>query len=315
MPSPLPLRLAALLVLLFGLGATLDAQTSRPTSRPGGERGGPPPGVRWRLELGGGAISDTDFDDIAGSVESETVRLSLSAANVTDEGNFWSVRGDYSTTDYDFDEFPFFTGEPFDRIQFFTLSTTRIQRIDEDYSVFLLGSLTSAREEGAEFEDSVKPMILGVVRQRFSETLSAGLGIGLLYDLDDEVRAFPAIAVDWRFDPEWQFVVRDGVRLTYLPDYAKGWELSGIFAFSAQFGGTRFRMADDGPVPDGTAEFEGFSIGVEAAYRPNPGMSFTVGVSALPASQLRIDDRTNDAVLREDLETGVQFSISGQIGF
>ena len=210
---------------------------------------------------------------------------------------------------------PLLTGEPFNRIHVFTLSTTRVERIDDEYSLFLLGSLTSAREEGAEFEDSVKPLLLGVVNQRFSDTLTAGLGIGLLYDLDDELIAFPAINLDWRFHEEWQVGIRDGVSLTYRPDFVDGWEFSGILGFSAQFGGTRFRMADDGPVPDGTAEFEGVSVGLEAAYRPNPGMDLRIGIGFLPMSELQIDDRTNDRVLREDLETGVQFSISGSIGF
>ena len=308
-----PLLIVATLAMLLVPGSLFAQPTSRPAASgapgaPGGERP-----RAWELTYEATEVSDTDFDGAQGSVTARSTRLGIAhksrIAAGPGPGRFLTLLADYRFTDFEFDNFQIggMSLTPFDRVHATSIGASLVGQIEGPWWFFALGSLTAAFEEGGDVDQSIKPLTVGVITYRFSETLTAGIGLGAIYDLDDRLRAFPAISLDWQIADRWSFQIREGAALTYVVDRESDLEVSLRAGFSSQFGGTRFRLADNGPAPEGTAEFEGNTLGIDVNWKPAKRWELGLGVGAVTNYELKIDNDRNDRVFVEDIDPGLQF--------
>jgi hypothetical protein len=127
----------------------------------------------------------------------------------------------------------------------------------EDWTLFLLPGLSSARESGAEWQDSLQAGGVAAASYRFSNQLTLGVGAGLYTGLE-ETRGFPFLVVRWRISDHLMLANPfrpgptgpAGLELIYTID--ENWTIAAGSAWRS----FRFRLDDGGPAPEGIGEVE-----------------------------------------------------------
>lgn len=129
-------------------------------------------------------------------------------------------------------------------------------------------------ESGADSSESLSYGAVLSATRTFSPELVLGLGIGVFRQIDED-KVFPILLVNWKISDRLRLVNPlpagpaggAGLELTYA--FAEGWEIGGGGSYRSY----RFRLKDDGPVPDGIGEnrfspaFARISYSFDAATR------------------------------------------------
>ncbi|HEY0547996.1 MAG TPA: DUF6268 family outer membrane beta-barrel protein, partial [Verrucomicrobiae bacterium] len=160
-------------------------------------------------------------------------------------------------------------------------------------------------ESGATIGDSFTWGGVAGARYQFSPTLTLGAGVGILSQIEDDITLIPVPLVDWQINDQWnlnagftEVASAGGVGAEINYRINERWSMGG----GAQFQKKRFRLASDGPVPDGVGEDTSVPVYAKIAWRAGQNATFELvgGVSA--GGNLRVEDQGGHKLRGEDYD-------------
>lgn len=162
-------------------------------------------------------------------------------------------------------------------------------------------TLEYSGESGAELSDALEYGALVSAARRLSPDLTLGLGVGV-YARIEQTRAFPFLIVDWRITDRLRLTNPlpagpagpAGLEISYALDSA--WELG----IAAAFRSFRFRLDENGPVPNGVGENAYLPVVARIGYRISDALTFNLYAGAALAGNLRVEDRNGNGIYDED---------------
>lgn len=272
------------LIALCLLASAAPAQDRAPDQTPGDQtpeaEAALAPASRWTLSLDAtsGYIAEGDLDlgpgdldiffaaagaEIAYAID-QTSKISLVAG-----GEYWS---------YDFDGATGLiagTGEPFADLYVAGLGVLYRKRIDEHWSIIAGAYARSAGESGSDFSDTLTFSGLGGFQYAFDDSLTVGLSLLVSSRLEDGVIVVPFPTIDWKIDDRWRLASEariDAVMYVLSYQIDEAWNVG----LGAGFYGQRFRLDENGPVPNGLADVLRVLVAGRAAYAPSKNVTISL---------------------------------------
>ena len=296
-----PLKVSFLVLIFTAFAAEKTVLASQPTAG-------------WSTRFGTGYFlsNDADFDN-GGNYSSQSFIISGSTQKAIGQKSSLGVGVDYTAIVYDFGGL---SVTPWDRADFLTISVPFSTAVGEEGQFGFIGSLGTASEESADFAEGVTVTTVASYIHRFSPDLSAGLGAGYVYGLEDST-FFPMLLVRWQITDHLLLAnpFRPG------PFGPAGLELSYRFNEQLDFGlggvyrSMRFALDDTSPVaPSGFAEFEGFPVFARIGWDATQSISLNGYLGMTLGGQLNIDDSDGHEVSEDDHDTQaiIGLSLSGR---
>jgi hypothetical protein len=228
------------------------------------------------------------------------------------------ITADYRIGDWDFSETTSFGGtKPWNDVHRLSLSARLGVDLDNGWAISGGPVFELARESGADLDDSWVAGGFASASYRFSESLLLGGGFGVVSQIEDDVRFFPVIVVNWEITNGLRLVNatrsiaagRAGLELVF--DVASGWE----FAVGGVYDFQRFRLDDEGYAPDGVGEATNFPFYSRLSWKvsKNVQLDFLAGITAF--GNLKVDDRDGRELESKDYNTSFVLGLTGSIRF
>ena len=271
-------------------------------------------GNGWSVTLQGGYLYqfDTDIDD-GGSFRVDRIFFEGGPSYSTDAGNSVSLSVGYGRDEYSFSGREGFAGlKPWEDVNTLRFSLPARWRFDQNWSLFVSPTLRFNAESGADWGDSVTGGIFAGVSYRVNERLSIGPGFGVLGQLEDSTRFIPVLVINWKITDTLSLTTGPTVAATLGPGLALNWEPSSKWSFS--LGGRaeslRFRLDEDGQVPDGIGDDRSFPIYCGAVYHFTPRIRAGLIGGVELGGKLTLEDKNGHKVADEDYDPAGFFGLT-----
>jgi hypothetical protein len=247
-------------------------------------------------------ITETDADlDLGGDVSASGVLVRAGTSTSFGGGLRAGISLSYDYFDYSFSNPAAFGGvAPWDVVQRYGFALPVQFRVSSEWMFGVTPSVDWFRENGAQTSDALAWGAIFSATRLFADGNRIGLGVGA-YDQIEETSIFPFLIVDWRLGERWRLInplqsgPTGGAGLELDYDFGGGWSLGVGFSFREY----RFRLSQDGPVPDGIGEQRGRPIFLRGTYAIGPSAALYLYAGVLTAGKLIVEDR-NGNLLREE---------------
>jgi hypothetical protein len=298
--------------LLFFFASTTFAGEEKSLDnrfRPGPKNG-------WSALLRGGYVHqfDTDIDN-GGSFSVNRLFIQGGPTHTSSGGTSIGVTFGFGLDDYDFSGDAGFGGErPWEDIHSFRLSVPLRWRVSEKWTGFAAPTLRSTGESGADFGESLTGGAFAGLSYDYSDRLSIGPGIGVLNQLEDSTSVIPILVINWKITDTLSLSTGRGIGATLGPGLTLDWQASSDWAFSigGRYERLRFRLADDGAVPNGIGDDRSFPIFGSIAYSFTPLIRISAVGGIEVGGELRLEDEGGNTIAEQGHDSagflGIAFS-------
>ncbi len=267
---------------------------------------GPEPGT-LKLSFGAGYEEqfEEEIDNDGGdfSVTSNHFDVSLDMVLSTDLS--MSLSYGYRNDDYDFDGPSGFGGlDPWDDIETQTIGLIFRQTVSNDWTLFGGPLVMFARDADASLSSSDTWGGVFGASYVVSRDLVVGFGVGLIDSLEDDLRFFPTIILNWRINDDLRLSTstgsggsgRSGIELVHsvAPDFE--------VALGAAYSFSRFRLDETSSVPNGVGEATGIPAWARASWQLDDNINLEVHGGMKFAGELLIDDRRGRKVIDDEYD-------------
>jgi hypothetical protein len=267
-----------------------------------------PPPTRPKTEYAVYATPVYQFEtglDQGGDFSVSQIFLGFDATSPVSRKALLTLSLNYNSADYDFSGVPGFTGTaPWNRTQYFGITPRLFIRGTNQWNYIVAPTIGWSAATGADLGDS---LIYGAsfvaARTTVNRRLTIGPAVGLFRQVERTI-FFPFLLINWKITEHLTLANPfragpagpGGLELVYRPN-AK-WEFGGGGAARI----SRFRLSDDGPVPEGVGQQSGLPLfaRVTRKFGPRFKMDFYAGVDV--AGQLRIDNSHGDSLAIDDYD-------------
>ena len=280
----------------------------------GSEKGGPPVDTGWSGFVRGGYVHqlDTDIDD-GGSFSVNRFFIQGGPSYFSEGGTGVSLSAGYGYDGYDFSGSRGFGGrDPWDDIHSVRFSVPVRWKFAEYWTGFVIPTIRYTGESGADFSDALSGGGFAGFTYRFSDSLTIGPGVGVLTQLEDSTRIIPVLIINWKITDTLSLNTGRGTGATLGPGLTLDWKPLPAWTFSigGRYESLRFRLDDDGAVPDGVGSDRSFPIfgGVGYRFTPNIQASLIGGVEV--GGELRLEDENGHTISKEDHDAAGFFGFS-----
>jgi hypothetical protein len=258
-------------------------------------------------------ITETDADlDQGGDVSASGVITRFGVTTDLGSGVRAGITLNYDYFDYSFTNPVAFGGvAPWDKLQRYGLSVPLQYRVSNEWMLGLTPSADWFRENGAQTSDALAWGAVFSAVRLFADGNRIGLGVGV-YDQIEETSVFPFLVVDWRLGDRWRLInplpsgPTGGAGLELDYEFGSGWSLGLGFSFREY----RFRLSQDGPVPDGIGEQRGRPIFLRASYSVTPSIGLHLYAGVVTAGSLLVEDRNGNLLREEDFDPAPLFALT-----
>ena len=233
---------------------------------------------------GGGKLNVARYNsalDMSSRV-SKDLRLGLSLA--------------YEYDDYDFSGLTSFpVARPWSEVNRFGISLPVNYSFADNWRLFISPSVQWSGESSAKWEDALSYGAVAAVAYAFRPNAVIGLGAGL-YSNIEKTTVFPYITVNWQINESLRLINPSrtspagpaGLELAYAID--KSWETG----LGAAYRSYRFRLDEDGSIPNGIGEYKTVPFFARISYKFTPNVRIDVYGGASFVNKIRIDDQDGD---------------------
>lgn len=250
---------------------------------------------------------NTDLDN-GGDFEANGVLLRLGTRTQFGKANSAGVVLQYDALNYDFATNTPFGAAPWGDVERMGLSFPLSFGGEGGWTYGLSPSVEWAREDGADWSDSVIYGAIASATRTFAPGKRLGLGVGAYSHLEEK-RLVPLIIVDWSLSERLRLVNPlpagpagpAGLELEYRFD--SGWNMG----VGAAMRSIRFRLSEDGPVKNGVGEESGVPVFLRASTNFGQSSSFFVYAGAVLSGELRVENANGNAVHTESFDTAPLF--------
>ena len=268
-----------------------------------------------RISVGFGYRGEADIDNSGDASFSETAFSVRGGPSFTLGENLkLNAAGSYRYSHYDFVGVG---SDPFENIHTFRLAPIFSYQLNE-WTIYAGPGIAFSAEEGADFGRAFTGGALAGVSYKYSDTLSFGGGLAIFSQIEDDPRLIPILTANWKFADQWtarmgftEVAAQGGLGAEVLYDLNDQFQLGAGFQFQKK----RFRLDENGNIPDGVAEDKSLPIYVKAGYKISPTASIEglIGINA--GGTLLIEDNDGQQVFEEDYDPSVIFGLRAVFSF
>lgn len=298
------LSLKSLLILIaLGFPTLLSAQDKALKPPYAGAPGG------WASFVRGGGVYQFDTDiDGGGSYDAARFTVQLGSGYSWDEKNNISLSIGYSYDGYDFSGAGGLGSlNPWEDIHTVSLGVPIRKGMGDNWTAFVLPSVRSTGESGAEFDDTLTGGVLGGFSYRVSDRLTIGPGIGVLSQLEDSATVIPILLIDWNISDRWSLTTGRGLGATLGPGLTLNyrpndrWE----FGIGGRYEKLRFRLDKNGTVAHGVGEDSSFPVFLSMTHTFDRGAHLSAVGGFEFGGELNLEDSTGKTVREASYDTGL----------
>jgi hypothetical protein len=193
--------------------------------------------------------------------------------------------------------------------------------LSNDLSAFGGPVLQFSREDGADWGDSFTGGAILGASYECSDDLTLGGGVGVVSQIEDDVRFFPIIIVNWKISDTLRVasggsaassradIGLTGVELVWTP--IERWE----FAIGAAKEFNRFRLSEDNAIADGVGEDEYFPLWLRASCDVNDDISLSAMAGISLNGQIKLEDSDGDSIDEDDYDPAPFIGVFGSVRF
>jgi len=277
--------------------------------------------VSFEVAAGGMFQFKSDMDR-GGSFEATRFSADLRARWKLENDTSLLFRLGYGIDDYEFSG----TGgslaglNPWEDIHTVALSVLYEADLGNDWEFFGGPRISSSRESGADFSDSLEGGGVAGLAWQVDPALKLGLGIGVISQMEDDVRVFPAAIVDWRINQNWRLSSQGGTvvggisGLELTCRIGQGWEAGA----GASYRRGRFRLDDDpaGAAPGGVGEETAIPLWLRAGWTDEARRTEIGGfVGLATVTELDLEDLNGNQIRRDEGDGAFFAGLYGRIRF
>lgn len=298
----MPKFVASSLLVFFvtmALSSPLVAQQQADQQRPRGPQEG------WSTVFRGGAVTQFDTDLEEGGSYRAT-RFNIEAG----QGYGWNRRNSVTLAlSYSYDGYSFSSDnssgiaalKPWEDIHSVNLSLPVRWGVNNDWSTFLIPSVRSSGESGANFSDTITGGILAGFAYRFGDTLTIGPGLGVISQLEENATVFPILIINWKITDKLSLETGRGLAATLGPGLTLNYKASERWSLllGGRYEKLRFRLDEQGRVPNGIGEDSSIPLFAGATYAFNPKSSISLVGGVELAGELRQEDEEGNRISKE----------------
>jgi outer membrane receptor protein involved in Fe transport len=284
------------LLTLFGVAVVLPAgaQTAG---------GGDSP---WRTYVRGGAVHQFDSGlDQGGEYAVTRANIEAGLGYATGPRNSVGLAVGYTLDDYDFNGMTGLAGrDPWGEVHEYMISGSFRRGVGERIDIFALPFLRWSAEDGGDLGEAMTAGLIAGMNYRVSDRLRIGPGIGLFEQIEDSVTAFPILLIDWKITETLSLETGSGLAATRGPGLQLNFTAidNWTFGLGARYENYRFRLDEDGVVPDGVGEEESTLVYLSAGYDVNPVMRVSALAGLKIGGELTLEDMDGRTIQSDDAD-------------
>jgi len=267
----------------------------------------PQPGLP-QLTIGAGLSyqADADIHDTDQSFSITRLDLSLGAPITINDAAEIATLFRYELASFAFDNGP----DPWHNIHTFSGTGILHYHLDERFSIYGGALLRVSAESGADFSDAFSGGGLAGVNYKFSDTFTAGGGVAIVSQIEDDPLVLPLITIDWRFVPGWRAKV--GFLDVATMGYGGAVEFEPndqwVFGFGVQYHKARFRIERN----DEVGQEDAAIIFGQATWRLNPAFDLSGFVGVAAGGNLRLEDSSGDRIVDHDYDAAAVIGVKAK---
>lgn len=268
----------------------------------------------WASFARGGAVYqfDTDLDD-GGNFNATRFTIQAGSGYSWDRQTNMSFSLGYGYDGYDFSgNAGFGSLDPWEDIHTLSFGIPMRFGIDDKWTAFVIPSLRSTGESGANFDETMTGGVLGGFSYRFSDRLTIGPGIGVFSQLEESVTVIPILIIDWKITDKWSLdtgrglgaTLGPGLTLNYQPN--KTWR----FGIGGRYEKLRFRLDKNGVTESGVGEDSSFPLFINGTYSINPKANISLVGGFELGGELSLEDESGRTIKEESYDTAIFFGLA-----
>ncbi|UCD75972.1 MAG: hypothetical protein JSV91_03435 [Phycisphaerales bacterium] len=273
--------------------------------------------VEFKVSGGGMHMFETNIDS-GGDVEVSRFSLGINAKSQIERDLELNLGASFLWSEYNFSGDTALGGpDPWTSVQTLDLSAIFNWGVSDDWTIFGGPIFGFSRESGADFGDSFTGG--GLVGASFvaGPDLVLGGGFGMTTRLEDSLRVFPVIVVEWQITNDVRLSSSVpamagrtiGMELVY--DLGGGWEtaLGGGYEFH------RFRLDDDGQAPEGVGQDTSIPFWVRLTYGTDDNFRLNFMGGFVGTGELNLDSNVGTPITEENYDAAFIVGASASIAF
>lgn len=268
----------------------------------------------WASFLRGGAVYqfDTDLDE-GGSYDATRFIVQLGSGYSWDRQDNVSLSIGYSYNGYDFSgDRGLASVNPWEDIHTVSIGLPIRAGIDNRWTAFVIPSIRSTGESGADFDDTLTGGVLGGFSYRFSDRLTIGPGIGVISQLEDSATVIPILIIDWKITDKWNLATGRGLGATVGPGLTLSYQPNETWRFGigGRYEKLRFRLDKDGTFESGVGEDASFPVFLSGTYTFDPKANLSVVGGFEFGGELKLEDQDGETIQEDSYDTGIFLGVT-----
>lgn len=269
------------------------------------------PQAGWSTSVRGGAVYQFDSDlDEGGNYSSSRLNIEVGQTYSWSRRNTATLSLGYSHDAYGFsggEPGGIAFGAPWEDIHTLSISSPLRKGIGEKWTAFLIPSLRSTGESGADFSNTITGGGFTGVSYRLSDRLTIGPGIGAFTQLEDSATVFPVLIINWKISDKFSLETGRGLAATLGPGLTLSYRATPKLriAIGGRYEKLRFRLDKDGTVADGIGEDSSFPIFASCTYNINSKAAVSLVGGVETGGELKLEDSKGNSILEESYDSGI----------
>jgi hypothetical protein len=294
-----------ILIFLTMAAVLVRAETNGPPQR------GPVEG--WSPLFRGGAVYHAATDlDRGGRFSVSRYYLEGGMAYLFRRDRMVSLSVGYGQDDY---RFSGIDAGPWNNIVNYRAGLFSRWGLDEKWTLFAVPSLRSYGEPGAKFSDTLSAAFFGGVSRRFGNRLTLGPGLGVVGQLEDRPRYFPVLIVQWNITDQLRLETGGGLAASAGPGLTLSYHFSSHWyaGVSARYEKRRFRLDDEGILPDGVGEDRNIPVLFAISHVLYPGTEFGAIIGVNYNGKISADNENGNNVYKSEYDNSMFYGLAAKI--
>lgn len=255
-------------------------------------------------------VGKADLDG-GGDYSEFSTFLRAGVAGSIGAANLAGVTFNYDYTDYSFSNPAAFGGvAPWNVVRRYGITAPLAFGFGDRWVLGVMPSVDWIRENGADEDESLTWGGVVSATRFFDGGNRLGLGLGVFRRLET-TNLYPVLLIDWKLGDRWRLVNPlqagptgpAGLEIDYRFD--SGWHVG----LGAARRATRFRLSENGPVPNGIGEERGFPVFLRATRNFGGGLALNLYAGVVTAGELRLEDPGGNTLREVDTDPAPLLSV------
>lgn len=272
------------------------------------------PAAGWAFSIEGALAHQAEADLGAAGPGETAGEFSLDRAFIGASLDYlWSPRTAFGInlgggqTRYDFGGSTGLGLDPWRDIEDWRVSLVSRFAINDRVSGIVIPSYRVNRESGASTRDADTLGLLAGLSWRLREGLTIGPGIGVFERIEESTQVFPILVIDWDITERWNLSTGRGLAASQGPGLTLSYAATDDWnvGIAGRYEQADFRLAEDGPVPNGIGRDETFPLVATAEWSPNPGTRLALFLGAEFSGELELADGEGNAIATSEYDTAL----------